>query len=127
MHIYHDLASLLWNNFIQIYESATRFYIVFDRYILNSISDERDRRGSINGIRTSIYSAERIPLAKMDLFWSLSKSKMTFQQFFIEWRVESYNTDKTIYFGEAHPDDITGCLKTIGESIMQYHLLKCDH
>ena len=60
-------------HFIQIYESATRTDIVFDLYILNSIkNDERDRRGSINGIRTSIDSAEQILPVKMDLFWALS-------------------------------------------------------
>ena len=81
---YHDLTSRLWDTFIQIYESAARIGMVFDLYILNSIkNDKRNKRGSINGIKTSIHSAEKILSVEMDLFWALSKSKMTFQQFFL--------------------------------------------
>ena len=122
------MASHLWNTFIQIYESATRINIVFDLYILNSIkNDEEDRRGSINGIRTSIHSSEQILPVEMDLFWVVSENKMTFQQFFIELCVKNYSNDKTIYLREAHSDDITGCLKITGKSVVQHCLLKCDH
>ena len=54
--------------------SATRINIVFDLYILNSIKDdERGRRGSINGIKTSIHSVEQILPVETDLFWALRK------------------------------------------------------
>ena len=128
LRTYHDLASHLRNTIIQIYESTTRIDIVFNLYILNSSkNNERDRRGSINGIRTSIYSAEQIFPVEMNLFWALSENKITFQQFFIEWCVKNHSDDKTIYLGGADPDNITGCLKITGGPVLQHCLLKCDH
>ena len=73
LRTHHDLASHLWNTFIQIYESATRIDIVFDLFILNSIKN--DRRGSINGIRTRIHSAEQILPVEMDLFGPSAKTR----------------------------------------------------
>ena len=48
----------------------------------------------------------------------------------MQWCVKNHSSDKTIYLGGkgGHiPDDITGCSKITGGSVVQYRLLKCDH
>ena len=71
--------------------------------------------------------SDQIFPAEMDLFWALSENNMTFQQFFIEQCVKNHSNDKTIDLGGAHPDDITGCLRITGESVVQHRSLKYDH
>ena len=96
---YRDLFNHLWNTFKSLSESCSRTDIVFDLYKEMSIkTSERNCRAKVEGILTYISSIDQQLPIDIDKFWPVSKNKIAFQRFFIQWMTTEYNDAKHIFF-----------------------------
>ena len=63
----------------------------------------------------------------MDRFWAFSDNKICFQQFFIAWAIENYESGKPLFLVGSNVDDLTTCLKLHNGIVQSLCLLKCSH
>ena len=128
LRTFEDFANNLWKTFRYLSRDSSRIDIVFDLYLKDSVKQyERDRRSKTDPINTSIRRRDQPLPVEMDRFWASSDNKIYFQQFFITWAIENYDSVKPLFLGGLNVDDLTTCLKLHNGIVQSLCLLKCNH
>ena len=117
----------LISKFKNLAETCARMDIVFDLYRENSIkAHERNGRSTKVGIATNVSHPDQPLPVDIDAFWSFSHNKVSFQQFFIKWVLETQTDITNLYLGGAHESDEMSCIHLKCGSTEQEPLLKCN-
>ena len=102
--------------------------IIFDNYFSQSIKQlERVRRAKGDAVITVISGAGQPMPIDMDAFWASSENKVSFQQMFIDWVINTYDGNIAIYLGGLHPDDVMSCKVLHNGNVKEVLQLKCFH
>ena len=128
LRTFEDFTNNLWKTFRYLSRDSSRIDIVFDLYLKDSVKQyECDRRSKTDPINTFIRHGDQPLPVEMDRFWASSDNKIRFQQFFITWAIENYDSGKPLFLGGSNVDDLTTCLKLHNGIVQSLHLLKCNH
>lgn len=127
-----DFVENLWQSFLTYSRSSQRIDIIFDNYISSSLKAwERERRTKGNlAVITKINHIDQPlpPLSELPKFWASIDNKISLQQFFIDWLIEKYNSEKPLYLGGCHKNNkIYHCYRLCSGNFTEVRLLYCEH